>query len=410
MSKKCKISLGKINRYISLIFLALLPYALLSYVEEESKFFNENNLHPIIYSIIYSLGLCLSFIFLIIYKIRNRTRTEKNSSLLIENINISIHFGVKKISKKEKFLWILLVSVIDFLSNNIYNIYWINFNNYLNIWASTITFMSLFSFFLLNKKLYKHHYISIICIIIAGILYNVIFDRFSIKNIKAYYDYYLAFFSSDILWNLSLVLYKFLIMKKYIISYEILFYRGLIELILSIITLIITTKCGFIDSFWQFVDEIDSKEIIIVVSLIFIKFVYYSLILIIIDFFSPFHIFLLGILSEFILYFFLIDKFEIYILIIGIIFIGISLFTILIFIEIIELNCFGLSKMTKKNIELRAKLDSIINESDYEGEKGIDYKEYSIDLINDKSKEPKELNLLNSNFPIDNENDGLIGN
>ena len=66
--------------------------------------------------------------------------------------------------------------------------------------------------------------------------------------------------------------------------------------------------------------------------------------------------------------------------------------------------------MTKKNIELRAKLDSIINETDYEGEKGIDYKEYSIDLINDKSKEPKELNLLNSNFPIDNENDGLIGN
>ena len=396
MSKKCKISLGKINRYISLIFLALLPYALLSYVEEESKFFNENNLHPIIYSIIYSLGLCLSFIFLIIYKIRNRTRTEKNSSLLIENINISIHFGVKKISKKEKFLWILLVSVIDFLSNNIYNIYWINFNNYLNIWASTITFMSLFSFFLLNKKLY--------------ILYNIVFDRFSIKNIKAYYDYYLAFFSSDILLNLSLVLYKFLIMKKYIVSYEILFYRGLIELILSIITLIITTKCGFIDSFWQFVDEIDSTEIFIIISLIFINFVYYSLILIIIDFFSPFHIFLLGILSEFILYFFLIDKFEIYILIIGIIFIGISLFTILIFIEIIELNCFGLSKMTKKNIELRAKLDSIINETDYEGEKGIDYKEYSIDLINDKSKEPKELNLLNSNFPIDNENDGLIGN
>ena len=194
MSKKCKISLGKINRYISLIFLALLPYALLSFVEEESKFFNENNLHPIIYSIIYSLGLCLSFIFLIIYKIRNKTRTEKNSSLLIENINISIHFGVKKISKKEKFLWILLVSVIDFLSNNIYNIYWINFNNYLNIWASTITFMSLFSFYLLNKKLYKHHYISIICIIIAGILYNIVFDRFSIKNIKAYYDYYLPHF------------------------------------------------------------------------------------------------------------------------------------------------------------------------------------------------------------------------
>ena len=33
---------------------------------------------------------------------------------------------------------------------------------------------------------------------------------------------------------------------------------------------------------------------------------------------------------------------------------------ILVFIEIIELNFFGLSKMTKKNIELRARLDSMI--------------------------------------------------
>ena len=66
--------------------------------------------------------------------------------------------------------------------------------------------------------------------------------------------------------------------------------------------------------------------------------------------------------------------------------------------------------MTKKNIELRAKLDSIINETDYEGEKGIDYKEYSIDLINDKSKEPKELNILNSNLPIDNANNDMNGN
>ena len=35
---------------------------------------------------------------------------------------------------------------------------------------------------------------------------------------------------------------------------------------------------------------------------------------------------------------------------------------ILVFLEIIELNFCGLSYMTKKNIELRAQLDSIIND------------------------------------------------
>ena len=39
-------------------------------------------------------------------------------------------------------------------------------------------------------------------------------------------------------------------------------------------------------------------------------------------------------------------------------------FLTLVFLEIIELNCFGLSYMTKKNIELRAQLDVGLNIDD----------------------------------------------
>ena len=50
------------------------------------------------------------------------------------------------------------------------------------------------------------------------------------------------------------------------------------------------------------------------------------------------------------------------------------------FIEIIELNCFGLSYMTKKNIELRAQLETYIGEdNDILSDKGITYKGYIIE-------------------------------
>ncbi len=60
---------------------------------------------------------------------------------------------------------------------------------------------------------------------------------------------------------------------------------------------------------------------------------------------------------------------------------------ILIFIEIVELNCFGLSDMTKKNIEVRARLDAIMEKDEEEYETRIDYQDYIFDLKDDKNNE-----------------------
>ena len=74
-------------------------------------------------------------------------------------------------------------------------------------------------------------------------------------------------------------------------------------------------------------------------------------------------------------------------------------FMILVFVEIIELNFCGLSKMTKENIELRARLDSIVgDENDIndikdinnccdDDETFIDLKDYTFDV--DQTKEKK---------------------
>ena len=92
--------------------------------------------------------------------------------------------------------------------------------------------------------------------------------------------------------------------KKSIKSYRILFFQGLIELILGIITLTITTKYfPELDSFFVFIEGIDGKEIFRFVSLIFINFITFLTIFIILDIFTAFHIFLLNIISEIIIFF-----------------------------------------------------------------------------------------------------------
>jgi len=133
--KKCNwISLGKTNKSILLVFVGAILYLALTITEGESKNFAEENYHPIIYNITYNLGLCLSFLLYIIYNIRNKKQTNANL-VLIEGKELSISFAsyrAKQITKKEKFLLILLVSIIDFIPSIFESIYWINVDNYIN--------------------------------------------------------------------------------------------------------------------------------------------------------------------------------------------------------------------------------------------------------------------------------------
>ena len=263
-------------------------------------------------------------------------------------------------------------------------IYWVNNKNYFNSWGTTMIYLSLFSYWKLKMKLFKHHYISIIIIVIMGLLYNFFTERFEPENIKNNYIYYLMFSLNEILFGLTYVLYKYMMHIKFIKCYEILFYEGLIELPLSIIILIITTKIGYIDNFWDYYEQLDSNEVIIFIFITIINFIISLSMCVVDDIFSPFHVFLITILSELILAFINISESDIKISIISIILYIIILLMILIFIEIIELNFCGISEMTKRNIQLRTKTDSmattmnLLNVDEEENE--INYKGYIIEL------------------------------
>ena len=81
-------------------------------------------------------------------------------------------------------------------------------------------------------------------------------------------------------------------------------------------------------------------------------------------------------------------------------FLIISVFMVLVFIEIIHLNFCGLSYMTKKNIEERARLDSMLNDDNDDDEKN-DYiiKNNDDETINlgEYSLELQEVNNENNN-------------
>lgn len=404
MSCKYKfINCGKTNRYIFSILIGAVFYAAVIALENESDVFkdkNENNPHPIVYTLIYTFSLCLSFIFLIIYKIRTKRQNKNNNSITIEQ-NLytrktmkTICHQVKIVTKKEKFLWLLLVSVIDYLAFSFNSIFWITMDKYINNWSTNFLSISLFSYFILKTKLYKHHFVCIATIVIIGLLFNIPLGVFSSTNMEKYYGYYLSFIFTGIFFNLTYVLYKKMMVKKYIKSYEILFFQGIIESILGIITLIIMTKYDYIDNYWKFIEKLNKKEIIIIILIILGRFLFHSMIMIIIDFLSPFYVFLVYVIGE-ITFFSVSMKDDPKIIISSIIFFSVSIFTILVFIELIELNCFGLSYMTKKNIELRAKLDSDLNKNIYEDDQGIAYKGYDFDFKKFESKGENEL------FPLD---------
>ena len=140
------------------------------------------------------------------------------------------------------------------------------------------------------------------------------------------------------------------------------------------------------------------------IVLIFLNFGYYSHIYIIIDIFSPFHIFLI-IFIYYIIYCFIecipsLNKQFYYPYVIALIIAVIVLFFVLVFIEIIELNCFGLSYMTKRNIELRARLDTYISNDDEKSNIEISYEGYTIELKNNKTNEIG-LNIIDTNSSND---------
>ena len=370
--KNCKIiTFGKVDKKFILIVIGGIMYSLLLVIEDHSSIFGgDGNDFPIIYTMAYSISLCLSFVFLIIYKVYNKKKNKKITSLLIENKDANnldinnLHQKTKMISWIEKLSWILLVSFIDFVGYLFSAIYFLENENYVDTLQTNIIFMAIFAYFILKMKLYRHHILCIIIVLLRGLAYTLIFNIFD-PNFKQEEELipYVVSFVTEIGFSLTYVMYKYYMLIKFMHPFEIMFFEGVFELIFSIITLLIARSMNKLDNIEDFISKFKGIEILIIISWILVSFSYHAILFKVIDSYTPFYIHMSIIISEFLSLFMKIGEelstgkilFYVFSFII-------CPFMILVFLEIIELNFCGLSYMTKKNIELRANLDSIANE------------------------------------------------
>ena len=266
---------------------------------------------------------------------------------------------------------------------------YIYLDEYYNIIEFTILILS--SKFIFKTRYFKHQYISIVIIFIFEIIrYTVKFEQY-FKFDNFFLSYFLQMiraFVDSIFVGYS----KGLMNYKYFSPYKVTYIFGIIDLIAMIVIYFIVSiipinkdstlcykeyngKC-YIDNFLSLFDGFSFTQFLC----LFFHSVFVGLGRFILNYilsmFSTCHLIVYYNFCEFFINCKNPHKKKTFLIISSIV----EFFIIFVFLEIIELNCFGLSKNTNDNIEKRAMLDTMNNE-DRESLPTDEKNEYDINLI-----------------------------
>ena len=183
----------------------------------------------------------LSIILIPIIKLKLKSESNyPNENLSFKNY----HIFTKNKNRKKILLFFYLISLLEVIQDTgdflLYYFQRIGKMGWL-IEKKTgyILFVPLFSYFILNKELYRHHILALIIGFIGAFIVN--FIRFNLdfsKEEEYYYHLLNAFFSS--LFSLALVLIKYVMSHYLILSpYVFLFYDGIFCIINSFICILL---------------------------------------------------------------------------------------------------------------------------------------------------------------------------
>ena len=298
--------------------------------------------------------------------------SKPRKSQLLENINELIaiqnpkHFNIKD---KIYFIIFVILSILLDAGFLVYVLFL--YKKFFNLIIDKYYFQfELIILFLISKlrykfEFYKHQYISIIVITIFEVV-NLVIQYFTGIEGEFFYDLFFnigyAFFHS-----LMIIYIKELIENKYFSPYKVGYTFGLIKLVIGTIVLIIA-------SFFQCEEdycllEYNKKKyfahifsIFTLSGLMMLGFYLFRAILVMINYiiindFSVLHSFLLIYCSEIIgikLILLDINTNLYYFIYYIVVYLGLGIFFILLFLEVIELNICGLSFYVKSNIQSRA--------------------------------------------------------
>ena len=257
-------------------------------------------------------------------------------------------------------------------------------------------FLTVATFIVFKNKYYIHHIISIIGFIIFGNISDIFLDYYP-EMYKAGVWFNIIMFVSLILDSIFLCTQKYLLEKLYYPYWKINLTLGITLFTFATIALIIYLACKnttlssspMIYMFYKYFED-NNAGIIIGKFLLFTvtNFISSTLSIINIYYFNPTFFLINFIFSKFVLG--LIDKRESK-KFFCIIFFLLQTFSLMVYLEIIELEFLGLNKNTKRNIELRG-IEDISGENGRDSSIGV---KDSIDINDDyyidslgKDKEP----------------------
>lgn len=336
------ISLGKIDKNIIPIIVGSIFCFLNRLLNEAKPEIYENT---ILTNIVISLSRFLTIIPLIIFKIKfkqDRSYNDKNNNSDKNSKSIVLIYKNNRIYVKGVAKYVLLSAVI-YLIQSIF--FALAFKATTNAWIWYILIASIFYYLMFKVRLYKHHYLSIIFIIVIGTVIDLTTEAIIVdanNEPLALVSKYIK----EILFSLYNVIAKYVMEKKYISVYEFSFYIGFFNLIVLIIFSIFDYYFFHIYSnYGDILSNLGGIEILKVLGVLFTQVGINLGTLFTTKNCSPCHLFIIFVFGQVAYYI----NFDIYRgLVISCLII--ILFFSLIFSEIIEINLFGLSHNTKRNI------------------------------------------------------------
>jgi len=314
--------------------------------------------------ILTNIFISLSGVFAIIPFIILKKRSQRVKNIDIDNRKTNntkieyIYTDYGEENVQGKFRFILLSAIIFFIQS----IFFVaSFKIKSNSWILFISFASLFYYIIFKIKLYNHHYLSIILIILIGVIIDLVSENLQ-NDISDNLPSLLMRFIREVLFSFFNVIIKYVMEKKYVSVYEMTFYNGIINFILFGISAIIDFYFfNNNNNYEEYFNDFNIKELLVILGVMGTQLGLNLSSIFTIKKNSPCHAFIILVFGQFAYY----VNFEGYsiLIIIGLIFI---LFLSLIFNEIVEINFWGLSRNTKNNISSRAesKEDFLIDNND----------------------------------------------
>ena len=356
---------------VLIVILGIIMYYFIYWNEE--KIITE---HYLVYSFCFFLGYLLNIIPAWISHIQSKEKEKPLTNKLNEDNNHSIEYIYNKpyekyISIKDTIIFLfislilLLADIIQNIGDKIENKDYREEKKFDDEYYF-FEFLFIFVILKLGKEVYyKHQYISFIIFSLVELIKNIYFFA---KNL--YKKSHIISIVLNIIYSIFYAIYyayiKGLMKFKFISPYKCNYMIGIINvpIIIIIFFIISFTPLGntnskyYYDNIFELFKDLGNniKNIIILISLPFIFGIYAFIFIKIIYNYSIFHLYIPFLIQNFILN--IIKNFELIENIFLISSFLIELIMILVFLEIIEINCCGLNKNLKRNIELRGTIDS----------------------------------------------------